>query len=344
MVNYVGSVIVSKGKVMTTTISGDANNNPICVFDLNGSGKKKVAEGCSAVIKKGKIYYVKINLKTRKCKVYQCSLKGKNKKAVTGWLNRVPSKYLLAGKYWIVEPRRKRISVLCEGGCKMSLWLQEEMEKIQQDRSRSALSPKYILALVFVFAGIEAAVFLIGRMIPGYKILTFFGVIGFAGFFVMAFLYVKTKSSLSKPQLPVAAKCLQQLELSSAEFRQFVEEMKAEPLLFLQNGKRFDKSITITEHYLKAAFLYRKEIDYGIFRLSDIDATWSATSKNPVILKPKGRIFDILLLDAKGQRMGGVSMENEKDYKIFNDALEKYAPNIRLNIPAEEIRKNSQHT
>ena len=94
MVNYVGSVIVSKGKVMTTTNSGDANNNPICVFDLNGSGKKKVAEGRSAVIKKGKIYYVKINLKTRKCKVYQCSLKGKNKKAVTGWLNRVPSKYL----------------------------------------------------------------------------------------------------------------------------------------------------------------------------------------------------------------------------------------------------------
>ena len=88
----------------------------------------------------------------------------------------------------------------------MSLWLQEEMEKIQQDRSKSALSPKYILALAFVFALIEAAVFLIGRMVPGYKILSFFGVIGFVGFFVMAFMYVKTKSSLSKPKLPFAAK------------------------------------------------------------------------------------------------------------------------------------------
>lgn len=226
----------------------------------------------------------------------------------------------------------------------MSLWLQEEMDKIEQSRSKSALSPKYILALVVVFAAIEAAVFLIGRMVPGYKILSFFGVIGFVGFFLMAFLYLKTKSSLSKPKLPFAAKCLEKLELSPEELQQFDAEMKAEPLLFLQNGKKFDKSITVTEHYLKAAFIYMKEIDYGIFRLSDIGATWSVTSKNPVILKPKGRIFDILLLDAKGERMGGVSMENEKDYNEFNAALEKYAPNIRLNIPAEEIRKNSQNT
>lgn len=222
----------------------------------------------------------------------------------------------------------------------MSLWLQEEMEKTEQSRSKSALSPKYILILAAVFAVMEAAVFYIGRMVPGYKILSFFGVVGFTGFFLMAFLYVKTKSSLSKPKLPFAAKCLEKLELSAAELQQFDEEMKAEPLLFLQNGKRFDKTITITEHYLKAAFLYRKEIDYGIFRLSDIDATWSVTSKNPVILKPRGRIFDILLLDAKGERMGGVSMENEKDYNEFNAALQKYAPDIRLNIPAEEIKKN----
>ncbi len=226
----------------------------------------------------------------------------------------------------------------------MSLWLQEEMEKIEQSRSKSALSPKYILILAAVFAVMEAAVFYIGRMVPGYKILSFFGVIGFTGFFLMAFLYVKTKSASAKPKLPFATKCLQELALSSEELQQFDAEMKAEPLLFLQNGKKFDKSITITEHYLKAAFIYMKEIDYGIFRLSDIDATWSVTSKNPVILKPRGRIFDILLLDAKGERMGGVSMENEKDYNEFNAALQKYAPNIRLNIPAEEIRKNSQHT
>lgn len=93
MVNTVGKVVVSDGKVLTTTNSGALGNYPIHVFNLNGSGKKKIAEGCHATIKKGKIYYARWNMKTNKFKVYRCSLKGNNKKAVTKWLSRTPSKY-----------------------------------------------------------------------------------------------------------------------------------------------------------------------------------------------------------------------------------------------------------
>lgn len=93
MVDVVGKVVVSNGKVLTTTNSGAVGNYPIHVFNLNGSGKKKIADGCHATIKKGKVYYSRWNMKTNKFKVYRCSLKGSGKKAVTKWLSRTPSKY-----------------------------------------------------------------------------------------------------------------------------------------------------------------------------------------------------------------------------------------------------------
>lgn len=94
MVDVVGKVKVSNGKVLTTTNSGALGNYPIHVFNTNGSGKKKIADGCFATIKKGKVYYTRWNMKTNKFKVYRCSLKGSNKKAVTKWLSHTPSKYL----------------------------------------------------------------------------------------------------------------------------------------------------------------------------------------------------------------------------------------------------------
>ncbi len=218
----------------------------------------------------------------------------------------------------------------------MSLWLEGEIKKIEEQRKKSVRDPKHFLAFAVVFAVMEIAVFLIGKYAPGYGIFSFFGVVGIVGFAAAVFFYVKSKSTLARAKLPFAAKCLEKLGMSPEELQQFDAEMAKEPLLFLKNGKHFDKSITITEHYFKAAFIYMKEIDYGIFRLCDIAATYSLTSKNPVIIKPRGRIFDILLLDSKGGRMGGVSMESEKDFKELNAALEKYAPNIRLNLSEEE--------
>lgn len=145
--------------------------------------------------------------------------------------------------------------------------------------------------------------------------------------------------SKNKPKLSFAAECIKKLQLSSEELEQFDAEMMAEPLVFIENGKRGESSIYITKHYFRAAFLYRGEIDYGIFRLSDIAMTHLIPSKNPSILKPTGRIYDIYILDGKGKRMGGVSLSKEEDFKNFNAALEKYAPNIRLNVSTKELTK-----
>lgn len=147
------------------------------------------------------------------------------------------------------------------------------------------------------------------------------------------------KFAPGKPILQFASECIEKLHFSSEELLQFDKEMMAEPLVFIQNGRNFDSSIAITEHYMKAAFLYRKEIDYGIFRLSDIAMTCCESSKNPVILKPTGKIFDIILWNGKGERMGGLSMQKEEDFTTFNEAMEKYAPDIRLNVPMEEVEK-----
>lgn len=94
MTDVVGRVVVSNEKVLTTTNTGDSGNYPIYVFNLDGSGKKKIANGGYATIKNGKVYYSRFNEKIGKFKMYCCSLKGKNKKPVTGWLDTIPSKYL----------------------------------------------------------------------------------------------------------------------------------------------------------------------------------------------------------------------------------------------------------
>ena len=155
----------------------------------------------------------------------------------------------------------------------------------------------------------------------------------------VSFLQRITKFMPDKPKLQFAQECLKNMHLSDEELVQFDSEMMADPPVFIKNGKNFESSITITEHYLKAAFLYRKEIDYGIFRLSDIAMTSLELSKSPVIIRPTGRIFDVYLMDANGKRIGGVSMQSEKYYKEFQAALEKYSPDTRLEVSLEEIEK-----
>ena len=141
-----------------------------------------------------------------------------------------------------------------------------------------------------------------------------------------------------KKKLTLAAEFLEKLHLSPEELEQFDAEMMAEPLVYIYNGKRGESSIYITKHFMRAAFLYRNEIDYGIFRLSDITRTYCAQSKNPSIIKPKGTFYDVYFFDANGKRMGGVSFTKEEDFKTFNAAMETYSPNTRLNVPAEEVK------
>lgn len=149
---------------------------------------------------------------------------------------------------------------------------------------------------------------------------------------------MESRKKRNADNLPFAAKSLEMLHLSLEELEEFDAEMMGEPLMFIENGKRYDNSIVITKHYIRIAFTFGKTVDYGIFRLSDIAMTYCTTSKSPYIFKPQGKIYDILLLDANGERMGGVSLNNETDLKTFNDALETYAPHIRLNVYTDEIK------
>lgn len=90
----VGYIITSGQYVVTSTNAGDAGNYPIYVFKANGNGKKKVANGGPLEVKKNKLYYSRYNVYTNKVRIYKCSLNGKNKKPVTGWLTQLPKKYI----------------------------------------------------------------------------------------------------------------------------------------------------------------------------------------------------------------------------------------------------------
>lgn len=96
MTDVVGGVYVSGNRVVTSTNSGDVGNYPIYSFKLNGSHKKKITDGILLSVKKKKIYYGKVKSDGKeKFKVYSCSLTGKNKKALTGWIDwdKVPKEY-----------------------------------------------------------------------------------------------------------------------------------------------------------------------------------------------------------------------------------------------------------
>ena len=95
MADGVGMVRVSGQRVVTGTNTGDAANFPICSFKLDGSEKKKIADGELMSARNGKIYYYVCNEKTLGTyKVYECTPKEKNKKALTGWVTDIPVEYM----------------------------------------------------------------------------------------------------------------------------------------------------------------------------------------------------------------------------------------------------------
>lgn len=181
----------------------------------------------------------------------------------------------------------------------MSVWLQEEMAKIEERRRQPDAG--HALSVVF--------------------------------------FRVKSIFTKHKPKLSFAVDCIEKLHMPEEELLQFDAELMAEPAVFIKNGKDFNSTIAFTEHYLKAAFLYRGEVDYGIFRLSDLTLAVSEISKSGVIIRPTGRIFDVILYGGNGQRVGGVSMTNEKDFLEFKEALQKYAPHIRFETLAKGDKK-----
>lgn len=95
MADGVGRVRISGKRVITDTCTGDEANLPIHSFKLDGSGKKKIADGMVMSVRNGKvIYYVCSEKKPGEHKVYQCTTEGKNKKALTGWVTDIPMEYM----------------------------------------------------------------------------------------------------------------------------------------------------------------------------------------------------------------------------------------------------------
>lgn len=93
LTDFVSNITVSNGKILTNPFSGELWNFPIYVFNSDGSGKKRIDDGCAGTIKNGKIYYYKADVKNNKYRLYKCSLTGKNKTALTGWTNEIPKMF-----------------------------------------------------------------------------------------------------------------------------------------------------------------------------------------------------------------------------------------------------------
>lgn len=97
MADVVGRVRISDKRVVTDTNTGAIGNDPIYTFKLNGFEKKKIADGMLLSVKDGKIFYCIWDEKTYdKCKVYQCTVTGMNKKELTGWITQmhIPAEYM----------------------------------------------------------------------------------------------------------------------------------------------------------------------------------------------------------------------------------------------------------
>ncbi|MDO5155475.1 MAG: hypothetical protein Q4D51_05875 [Eubacteriales bacterium] len=88
-----GSVDYIDNRIVVSTNTGAPGNYPIYSFKLNGTGKKKIADGGMIKTKGKLIYYFVIDEKNWKFKIYTCSATGKNKKAITGWIERIPDEY-----------------------------------------------------------------------------------------------------------------------------------------------------------------------------------------------------------------------------------------------------------
>lgn len=221
----------------------------------------------------------------------------------------------------------------------MSLWLQEEMKKLEAYREKCTPTSKNIKVTAIVFIIIEAALLIANQFTPDYNTLPLCGMVGFMGVLIIFIFFSKSKTTPNKPKLPFATKCMEKLHFSPEELQQFDSEMMAEPLALIKNGNRSDIPIIITAHYMAYAFFDMGEIDYGIYRLSDISMTCYASGRSQTTANPLDKVYDIDLLNAMGEKIGGLSIDSKKSFTDFNTALEKCAPNIQLNVPMKEVKK-----
>lgn len=221
----------------------------------------------------------------------------------------------------------------------MSLWLQEEIKKLEDHRKKCTPTSKHIKITALVLIIIEAALFILNQFTPNYNTLPLCGIVGFMGVLLIVIYAAKSKTIPNKPKLPFATKCIEGFQFSSEELQQFDSEMMATPLALIKNNNRSDIPIILTEHYMVYTILNLGEFDYGIYRLSEIAMTCYASSRSHATASPLDKVFDIDLLNVKGEKIGGLTIDSKKNFMEFNTALEKYAPNIQLNIPIKEVKK-----
>lgn len=225
----------------------------------------------------------------------------------------------------------------------MSQWLQTETKKLEEHRLKHTPTSGHIKITLLLFIILEAALFALNKITPNYNTLPLCGIVGIMGLLIILIFAAKSKSIPNKPAFPFAVQCIENLHFSSEELQQFDLEMMAEPLAIIKNNNRSDIPIIITEHYMAYAFLNMGEIDYRIYRLSDISITCYASGKSQSTVNPFDKVFDIDLLNSSYEKIGGLSIDSKKNFMEFNSALEKYAPGIQINVPIKEIKKMRNH-
>lgn len=194
----------------------------------------------------------------------------------------------------------------------MSLWLQQEMKKLEEHREKCLPASKHIIVTVIVFVLIEIVLLMLNPFIPNYNTLPLCGVVGFMGLLMIIVFSAKSKNAPNKPKLPFAAKCIEELHMSSEELQQFDSEMLEEPLSLIKNNNRSDMPIIITEHYMAYIFFNQGETDYRVYRLSDIAMTCYASSRSSVTANPLDKVFDIDLLNVKGEKIGWIPIDSKR--------------------------------
>lgn len=227
----------------------------------------------------------------------------------------------------------------------MSIWLQEEMKKLEEYRAKRTPGAKHIITTAIVVAVLEAALLIFRQVSPDYDPLPLCLVVGVFGFVLILTYAISSKTTPKKAKLPCATKCIEELHFSSEELQQFDAEMMATPLAVIKNNNRSDLPITFTEHYLTETFFHNGEKDYNIARLSDVAMTCYSSTKSASTANPLDKTYDIDLLDAQGKKLRGITIDSKKSFLAFNEALEKFAPHIKLNVPFKEvksIRKNAK--
>lgn len=219
----------------------------------------------------------------------------------------------------------------------MSQWLQEERKKLEESQTKQRPVSGYIIAAFIVLIIIEAVWFLAGPYFPDYNLRLLCGIVGVSGLIVIAAFFYVSKMTADKPVFPLAEKCIENLGFTPEELQQFDAEMLAPSALIQTNSASDLFPIRITEHYIAAFSLDTGEPDYGVFRLSDIAMTCYAAGKSPS--NPSDQVYNIDLLNAKGKKMGGISIDGKKYFMELDFALRKYAPGIRLNVSMKEVGK-----